>query len=495
MRLRIFLGLAVLVLFVAGHDMAAAQVVLSSSATAITFPATVTLTVVVPAGTAAPATALPVTVTDNTTTVASGTVSCCAATTLTFPNVALATGTHTLSASYVPDPTNPSPITSNSVTVTVARGTPVISWPTPAPVAPGTALGSAQLDATANVPGSFSYNPPAGTVITTGTQVTATFTPTDAVNFSTATATVNITVNKTKPVISWAAPAPVIAGTALSSTQLNATADVPGSFAYSPPAGTVLSTGTHALTATFTPTDTVNFSTATATVNITIVAPQPIATLQGPSTSASAQQPAVTFQASSLPSPTTATFTLTFAADTSPAVDDPAIQFMGGGRTHTEQIPANSTFAKTIAMQTGTVAGTITVKASLTANGSNITPSSLTPVVIGIPPAVPVINSVTLARGTNSIQVIIAGYSDTRDILQAEFQFAAAPGRTLQTTDLIIPASQLFSGWFRSSGSAAAGSAFLYTQPFSLDSDSGAIAFVTVTLTNAQGASAAVTAQ
>ncbi len=495
MRLRIFLGLAVLVLFVAGHGMAAAQVVLSSSATAIAFPTTVTLTVTVPAGTATPATALPVTVTDSTTTVASGTVSCCAATTLTFPNVALGTGTHTLTASYVPDPTNPSPITSNTVTVTVARGTPVISWPTPAPIAPGTALGSTQLDATANVPGSFSYNPPAGTVITTGTQVTATFTPTDAVNYSTATATVNITVNKTTPVISWATPAPIVAGTALNSTQLNATANVPGSFAYNPTAGTVLATGTHALTATFTPTDTVNYSTTTATVNITIVAPPAVISLQGPSVSASAQQPTVTFQASALASPTTATFSLSFASETSPAVDDPAIQFIAGGRTYTQQVPANSTFATSIALQTGTVAGTITVTAKLTANGSNVTPSSLTPVVIAIPPAVPVINSVTLARGTNSIQVSIAGYSDTRDIVQAEFQFAAAPGRTLQTTDLIIPAGQLFSGWFQSSGSAAAGGAFLYTQPFSLDSDSGAIAFVTVTLTSTQGASAAVTAQ
>lgn len=176
-------------------------------------------------------------------------------------------------------------------------------------------------------------------------------------------------------------------------------------------------------------------------------------------------------------------------------MDDPAIQFSTGGRTLTATIPANTTFSQTVALQTGTVAGTITVKAALTANGSDVTPSSLAPVVIKVSPAVPAITSMTLTRGTNSIQVAIVGFSNTREVVQAEFRFAAAQGSTLQTTDLIVPASQLFSGWFQSSASTASGSSFLYTQPFTLDGDSGAIAFVTVTITNTQGASASATAQ
>jgi hypothetical protein len=332
-------------------------------------------------------------------------------------------------------------------------------------------------------------------VLSAGTQALGvTFTPTDTINYSTATATVNITVNKATPVISWSTPAPIISGTPLGSTQLDATANVPGTFSYNPSAGTALSTGTHALTATFTPTETANYSSAQATVNITVSA-LPVITFNGPSASASAQQPTVTFQASSLPSPTTATFSLAFAASTSPAADDPAIQFIGGGRTLTEQVPANTAFNKDIALQTGTVAGTITITASLTANGANITPPSLTPVVMTISPAVPVINSVALTRGTNSIQATIMGYSDTREVVQAEFRFTAAPGRTLQTTDLIVPASQLFSGWFQDPASAAMGGSFLYTQPFTLDSDSGAIGSVTVILTSTQGASAPVAAQ
>src|SRR4029453_5824919 len=54
-------------------------------------------------------------------------------------------------------------------------------------------------------------------------------------------------------------------------TQLNATTNVDGSFAYSPPAGTVLSVGAgQQLSTTFTPTSTSNYNTATDTVSINV---------------------------------------------------------------------------------------------------------------------------------------------------------------------------------------------------------------------------------
>ena len=43
--------------------------------------------------------------------------------------------------------------------------------------------------------------------------------------------------------IVWGAPAPIVYGTPLSATQLNATASVAGSFVYSPALGTLLGTG------------------------------------------------------------------------------------------------------------------------------------------------------------------------------------------------------------------------------------------------------------
>ncbi len=75
---------------------------------------------------------------------------------------------------------------------------------------------------------------------------------------------------QTQPQIQWSAPASITHGTQLSSAQLNATANTPGSFVYSPTAGTQLDAGTHTLSVTFTPTDTVNFSSAAASVALEI---------------------------------------------------------------------------------------------------------------------------------------------------------------------------------------------------------------------------------
>ncbi|PRY15564.1 putative secreted protein (Por secretion system target) [Pontibacter ummariensis] len=75
---------------------------------------------------------------------------------------------------------------------------------------------------------------------------------------------------KTNPNISWTAPSKIVYGTELSATQLNATADVAGTFVYSPAAGTKLAAGQHDLRVDFTPTDAANYKTATKTVSITV---------------------------------------------------------------------------------------------------------------------------------------------------------------------------------------------------------------------------------
>jgi hypothetical protein len=85
--------------------------------------------------------------------------------------------------------------------------------------------------------GTFVYTPAAGTVLNAGANQTlsVTFTPTDAANYTGATATTTITVLKASTTISWTAPADITYGTALSATQLNATANVPGTFVYRRP--------------------------------------------------------------------------------------------------------------------------------------------------------------------------------------------------------------------------------------------------------------------
>jgi hypothetical protein len=73
---------------------------------------------------------------------------------------------------------------------------------------------------------------------------------------------------KSTPAITWAQPAPVTEDTPLGSAQLDATANVVGTFAYTPAAGVVLPTGTHTLSAVFTPFDTADYNNATASVSL-----------------------------------------------------------------------------------------------------------------------------------------------------------------------------------------------------------------------------------
>jgi hypothetical protein len=97
--------------------------------------------------------------------------------------------------------------------IVVNQATPSITWATPTAITDGTALGSAQLDATASVPGTFVYNPAAGTLPAVGTDtLSVTFTPTDAVDFTMATATVKLTVIPGVPMLSTFSPAYSSAG-------------------------------------------------------------------------------------------------------------------------------------------------------------------------------------------------------------------------------------------------------------------------------------------
>jgi hypothetical protein len=115
-----------------------------------------------------------------------------------------------------------------------------------------------------------------GTVLSVGPHtLSVTFIPNDTADYYTPAGTM-ITVTAATPILQWAAPASITYGTALTSSQLNATAiyngnQVPGSFAYTPAPGTVLSVGSHTLSVSFTPTDTTTYSTPTPiTTNLTV---------------------------------------------------------------------------------------------------------------------------------------------------------------------------------------------------------------------------------
>ncbi len=188
----------------------------------------------------------------------------------------LTEGAQTLSTTFTPTDTTDYTTAKASVTLQVNSSNPTITWTTPAAITYGTALNGTQLDASATyngakVAGTFVYTPATGTVLKAGTQtLSVLFTPSNTSDYTSASASVTLTVNQATPKVTWAKPAAIISGTALSSTQLDATASVPGTFVYSPPVGTVLAVGTQTLSVAFTPTDTTDYTTQTATTTITV---------------------------------------------------------------------------------------------------------------------------------------------------------------------------------------------------------------------------------
>jgi hypothetical protein len=177
----------------------------------------------------------------------------------------------------------------------VGPATPTLAWATPADLTYGTALGGTQLDAFvtnfASFPGTFVYSPSAGTILSVGQNqpLSVTFTPTDSANYGPAKATVLINVVKATPVITWTGPnTNMTYGQALGAAQLNATATIngttiPGTFVYTPGAGTVPPAGQDfPLSVTFTPTDTADYNTVTAQQSVDVDQATPVITWPNP---------------------------------------------------------------------------------------------------------------------------------------------------------------------------------------------------------------------
>lgn len=77
---------------------------------------------------------------------------------------------------------------------------------------------------------------------------------------------------KKDPLITWEIPPVIILGTPLSAMQLNATADVPGTFVYNPTLGTKLNVGkSQDIKVEFKPVDDLNYNSVTKIVKIEVV--------------------------------------------------------------------------------------------------------------------------------------------------------------------------------------------------------------------------------
>lgn len=214
-----------------------------------------------------------------------------------------------------------------------------------------------------------------------------------------------------------------------------------------------------------------------------------------PSTTTSSQQTAFGLVLSSPASQAVnGQVTLSFKPDATVATDDPAIQFSNGGRTAQFNIAAGATKAtfsvSSMAFQTGTVAGTITLAVTSNASNGNLSQA----VVVGR--AAPVIQSATIVPNSSGFQVQISGFSNTRDLAGASFHFTALSGQALQTSDLSVNLSSPASQWYSGSSSTQFGGQFLLLVPFTLQQGArSGLSTVSVQLQNGQSTSAAATAK
>jgi Flp pilus assembly CpaE family ATPase len=169
----------------------------------------------------------------------------------------LSAGRHTPSVTFTPADTHNYSVAQLAIPLTVTKAMPTIFWPEPAPTTYGKPISATELNATASVPGAFEYSLAEGDLLKVGNHhISVTFTPVDATNYNCVRASVPLTVTKATPTeITWPPPDPIVYGTALSATELNATSSASGSFSYSPAEGTVLEVGNRTITATFTPDD------------------------------------------------------------------------------------------------------------------------------------------------------------------------------------------------------------------------------------------------
>ena len=197
---------------------------------------------------------------------------------LPAPGTLLAAGNHTLTVNFTPNDTADYTTAKATIHLLVTPAAQTINFTTPAaPVVYGVGLISLTASATSGLPVKFTVVSGPATVIGAklivngaGTIVIA---ANQAGNSNYQAAPENLQpliVTLATPLITWNPPAAITHGKALNSTQLNARSNVGGTFAYSPPAGTVLAAGQYTLTATFTPNNTTNYTTVVARVPLTV---------------------------------------------------------------------------------------------------------------------------------------------------------------------------------------------------------------------------------
>jgi hypothetical protein len=231
----------------------------------------------------------------------------------------------------------------------------------------------------------------------------------------------------------------------------------------------------------------------------------PAYTISGPTgTTAPLTQPSFGLKlATPYPVALTGTLTLGNAAGSLPA--DPTVQFATGGRTVNFRIPANTldaTFGSLgtqVGLQTGTVAGTITITPSFATLAGNVDLTPGTPLTsqFTVAPAAPSILSLQVSNAsTTGLTLVVTGFSTSRTLTALNVQFTTASGFKMPASQFAIDMKLIAAAWFQSTASQAFGGQFRVSIPFTFQVPVGqsiltGISSVSVTTSNESGTSPA----
>lgn len=183
----------------------------------------------------------------------------------------------------------------------------------------------------------------------------------------------------------------------------------------------------------------------------------------------------------------TGTLGMSFQSSVAGVNDDPGIGFLSGASRQ-----ANVTIApgaavamidgqQSIAFQTGTTAGTITF--TLTLENGATQELSLT-----IPPSTVILDSEGAVRELGSIEVSLAGFDNTYSASQLAFTFYDLNGNALPQGVINVNAGPDFQAYFNSGQD---GGSFSLLATFPVTGNTNEIGYVSVQVTNSQGAATA----
>lgn len=185
----------------------------------------------------------------------------------------------------------------------------------------------------------------------------------------------------------------------------------------------------------------------------------------------------------------TGVLSLTFTPASTAVSDDPAIQLTGNQQvTRAQQfkVPAGSDTAvfgadSFVTLNTGTTAGSVTLKAALGLQTGSQT--------LALAPAAPTITSAVRKTTTDGMVLVFQGFDNTHSISGLTFTFYTSAGAVVSPGAIAVDASQDFSKYYQAN--TQVGGNFQVTATFPVSGDISAIASASVVFKNSEGTTTA----